>query len=177
MSQPEPTVPATLKIPTSESNEAATVTGMPWSCAAGSKCVHITPFVDAPHTAKVPVSSQNGPVRAARASVRSTRRALPGATLPELAARDAMSVRTYSRRFRQETGLTPVQWLTQRRVDRARQLLEETDHTVDRIAAQAGFGTGASLRQHFHAALGVSPGAYRSTFRGTRSVQGGDVGS
>lgn len=96
-------------------------------------------------------------------------------TLADLAARDAMSVRTYSRRFRQETGLTPVQWLTQRRVDRARQLLEETDHTVDRIAAQAGFGTGASLRQHFHAALGVSPGAYRSTFRGTRTVRARDV--
>lgn len=87
-------------------------------------------------------------------------------TLRELAARDAMSVRTYSRRFREETGLTPMQWLTQRRVDRARELLEQTDHTVDRIAAEAGFGTAASLRQHFHAALGVSPGAYRATFRG-----------
>jgi transcriptional regulator GlxA family with amidase domain len=86
--------------------------------------------------------------------------------LRELAARDAMSVRTYSRRFREETGLTPMQWLTQRRVDRARELLEQTDHTVDRIAAEAGFGTAASLRQHFHAALGVSPGAYRATFRG-----------
>ncbi|NKI39782.1 helix-turn-helix domain-containing protein [Streptomyces sp. LD120] len=87
-------------------------------------------------------------------------------TLAALAARDGMSVRTYSRRFREETGLTPVQWLTQRRVDRARALLEETDHTVDRIAATCGFGTGASMRQHFQSALGVSPGAYRSTFRG-----------
>ncbi|WP_078066963.1 GlxA family transcriptional regulator, partial [Streptomyces jeddahensis] len=87
-------------------------------------------------------------------------------TLRELAAQDALSVRTYSRRFREETGLTPIQWLTQRRVDRARQLLEQTDHTVDRVAAEAGFGTGASLRQHFQAALGVSPGAYRATFRG-----------
>ena len=87
-------------------------------------------------------------------------------TLAELAAHDAMSVRTYSRRFREETGLTPIQWLTQRRVDRARELLEQTDHTVDRIATEAGFGTGASLRQHFQAGLGVSPGAYRSTFRG-----------
>ncbi|MFI9777143.1 GlxA family transcriptional regulator [Streptomyces sp. NPDC051956] len=87
-------------------------------------------------------------------------------TLAELAARDAMSVRTYSRRFREETGLTPIQWLTQRRVDRARELLEQTDHTVDRIATEAGFGTGTSLRQHFQAGLGVSPGAYRSTFRG-----------
>jgi transcriptional regulator GlxA family with amidase domain len=87
-------------------------------------------------------------------------------TLAELAARDAMSVRTYSRRFREETGLTPIQWLTQRRVDRARELLEQTDHTVDRIATEAGFGTGASLRAHFQAGLGVPPGAYRSTFRG-----------
>ncbi|MFE5194367.1 GlxA family transcriptional regulator [Streptomyces sp. NPDC056601] len=87
-------------------------------------------------------------------------------TLAELAGHDAMSVRTYSRRFREETGLTPVQWLTQRRVDRARELLEQTDHTVDRIATEAGFGTGASLRQHFQAGLGVSPGAYRATFRG-----------
>ncbi|WP_420894689.1 GlxA family transcriptional regulator [Streptomyces alboflavus] len=87
-------------------------------------------------------------------------------TLAELAARASMSVRTFSRRFRDETGLTPVQWLTQRRVDRARQLLEETDHTVDRIAAECGFGTGASLRGHFQAGVGVSPGAYRATFRG-----------
>ncbi|MFF1353602.1 GlxA family transcriptional regulator [Streptomyces sp. NPDC058297] len=87
-------------------------------------------------------------------------------TLAELAAHDAVSVRTYSRRFREETGLTPIQWLTQRRVDRARELLEQTDHTVDRIAAEAGFGTGASLRAHFQAGLGVSPGAYRVTFRG-----------
>ncbi|MFF3646228.1 GlxA family transcriptional regulator [Streptomyces sp. NPDC002564] len=87
-------------------------------------------------------------------------------TLAELAGRASMSVRTFSRRFRDETGLTPIQWLTQRRVDRARELLESTDHTVDRIAAEAGFGTGASLRQHFVAGVGVSPGAYRTTFRG-----------
>nr|WP_223280998.1 helix-turn-helix domain-containing protein [Streptomyces sp. San01] len=93
-------------------------------------------------------------------------------TLAELAAHDAMSVRTYSRRFREETGLTPMQWLTQRRVDRARELLEQTDHTVDRVATEAGFGTGASLRQHFQAGLGVSPGAYRSTFRGAGRASG-----
>lgn len=93
-------------------------------------------------------------------------------TLAELASQASMSVRTFSRRFRDETGLTPVQWLTQRRVDRARQLLEETDHTVDRIAAECGFGTGASLRGHFQAGVGVSPGAYRATFRGRPSTRG-----
>ncbi|MGY0024293.1 GlxA family transcriptional regulator [Streptomyces sp. YJ-C3] len=87
-------------------------------------------------------------------------------TLADLAARDAMSVRTYNRRFREETGLTPMTWLSRQRVDRARELLERTDHTVDRVAAETGFGTGASLRQHFQVVLGVSPGAYRATFRG-----------
>ncbi|MDI3407961.1 GlxA family transcriptional regulator [Streptomyces cavernicola] len=87
-------------------------------------------------------------------------------TLRELAAQEAMSVRTFSRRFREESGLTPMQWLAQQRLAHARQLLEETDRTVDRVAAESGFGTAASLRQHFQSALGVSPRAYRATFRG-----------
>ncbi|UNO40846.1 helix-turn-helix domain-containing protein [Streptomyces sp. MST-110588] len=87
-------------------------------------------------------------------------------SLRELAARESMSVRTFTRRFREEAGISPLQWLTQQRVERARQLLEETDLTIDRIAAEAGFGTAASLRQHLQAALGVSPSAYRATFRG-----------
>ncbi|WP_328375006.1 helix-turn-helix domain-containing protein [Streptomyces sp. NBC_00440] len=90
-------------------------------------------------------------------------------TLDALAARASMSTRTFSRRFCEEVGLTPVQWLTQRRVDLARQLLEETDLPVDRVAADAGFGTAASFRNHLHEALGVSPSAYRATFRGSGS--------
>ncbi len=87
-------------------------------------------------------------------------------SLRELAAREAMSVRTFSRRFREEVGMTPGRWLARQRLDRARALLEETDLPVDRVAADAGFGTAASLRQHFQTALGVSPGAYRRAFRG-----------
>ena len=68
-----------------------------------------------------------------------------------------MSVRTFTRRFREETGLSPSQWLLQQRVALARQLLESTDSPVDRVAAEAGFGTAASLRQHLHAAIGVPP--------------------
>jgi transcriptional regulator GlxA family with amidase domain len=86
-------------------------------------------------------------------------------TLRELAAQESMSVRTFTRRFREEVGVSPVQWLTQQRIERARQLLEETDLSIDRIAADAGFGTAASLRQHLQTALGVSPSAYRNTFR------------
>ncbi|MFC4001187.1 GlxA family transcriptional regulator [Prauserella oleivorans] len=91
-------------------------------------------------------------------------------TLHELAGRESMSVRTFTRRFREEVGCSPGQWLTRQRVERARQLLEETDRPVDRIAADVGFGTGASLRQHFRAVLGVSPTTYRTTFRGGMTV-------
>jgi transcriptional regulator GlxA family with amidase domain len=90
-------------------------------------------------------------------------------TLRELAAQVSMSVRTFTRRFREEVGISPLQWLTQQRIERARQLLEETDLPVDRIAADAGFGTAASLRQHLQTTLGVSPSAYRSTFRSPAS--------
>jgi transcriptional regulator GlxA family with amidase domain len=86
--------------------------------------------------------------------------------LRDLAARESLSVRTFTRRFREEVGMSPGQWLTQQRVERARQLLEETDFPIDRVARDAGFGTAASLRQHVHAALGVSPSAYRNTFQG-----------
>ncbi|WP_374727585.1 GlxA family transcriptional regulator [Haloactinomyces albus] len=88
-------------------------------------------------------------------------------TLRELAAQESMSVRTFTRRFRDEVGISPLQWLTHQRIERARQLLEETGLPVDRIAAQAGFGTAASLRQHLQTTLGVSPSAYRRTFRDT----------
>lgn len=87
-------------------------------------------------------------------------------TLDQLAGHASASVRTFTRRFRAETGLSPQRWLTQQRVQRARQLLESTDLPVDRVAEQAGFGTATSLRQHLHAAIGVAPLAYRRTFRG-----------
>ncbi|CAL9475650.1 GlxA family transcriptional regulator [Streptomyces pilosus] len=85
--------------------------------------------------------------------------------LRDMAAREAMSVRTFTRRFREETGVSPGQWLTQQRVERARHLLESTDLSVDRVAGDAGFGTAQSMRQHLQAALGVTPTAYRRTFR------------
>jgi transcriptional regulator GlxA family with amidase domain len=85
--------------------------------------------------------------------------------LAALAEHARMSVRTFSRRFRAETGLSPGNWLTQQRVEHARHLLEMTDLPVDTVAERAGLGTGASLRQHMRASLGVSPLAYRKTFR------------
>ncbi|WP_055570039.1 GlxA family transcriptional regulator [Streptomyces atriruber] len=85
--------------------------------------------------------------------------------LRDMAAQESMSVRTFTRRFREEVGVSPGQWLTQQRVERARHLLESTDLSVDQVAADAGFGTAQSMRQHLQAALGVTPTAYRRTFR------------
>lgn len=87
-------------------------------------------------------------------------------TLTELAAHARMSLRTFARRFDEEVGMSPGRRLIQQRVARARDLLESTDLPVDDIAGQVGFGTGTSLRQHLHAAIGVTPLAYRRTFRG-----------
>jgi transcriptional regulator GlxA family with amidase domain len=86
--------------------------------------------------------------------------------LAAMAGHARMSVRTFTRRFRDETGVSPARWLASQRIEHARRLLESTDLPVDRVAERSGFGTGVSLRQHLHAALGVSPAMYRRTFRG-----------
>ncbi|MFF4862342.1 GlxA family transcriptional regulator [Streptomyces sp. NPDC001231] len=93
--------------------------------------------------------------------------------LQDMAAREAMSVRTFTRRFREEAGVSPGQWLTQQRVERARHLLESTDLSVDRVARDAGFGTAQSMRQHLQTALGVTPTTYRRTFRVSGSARTG----
>ncbi|MFD3971791.1 GlxA family transcriptional regulator [Streptomyces cyaneofuscatus] len=87
--------------------------------------------------------------------------------LRDMARQESMSVRTFTRRFREEVGVSPGQWLTQQRVERARHLLESSDLSIDQVARDAGFGTPTSLRQHLQAALGVPPTVYRRTFRRT----------
>jgi transcriptional regulator GlxA family with amidase domain len=81
-----------------------------------------------------------------------------------LARHANVSPRTFARRFREETGTTPLQWLLNQRVQEARRLLEETDLPIDAVAWQAGFGTAASLRDHFRRATATTPTAYRRSF-------------
>ncbi|MRH89642.1 helix-turn-helix domain-containing protein [Nocardia sp. SYP-A9097] len=85
--------------------------------------------------------------------------------LNSLAAHACMSVRTFTRRFKAETGMAPGAWVLQQRLRHARQLLETTDLPIDEVARSAGIGTAASLRHHMRSELGVPPLAYRKTFR------------
>jgi transcriptional regulator GlxA family with amidase domain len=87
-----------------------------------------------------------------------------------LARRSHMSARTFARRFRDETGTTPHAWVTRQRLQAAEELLEQTDHSVDWVAAEVGFGNAAALRHHFTRSRGVSPAQYRRTFAGARSA-------
>ncbi|MFE7560257.1 GlxA family transcriptional regulator [Kitasatospora sp. NPDC057500] len=85
-------------------------------------------------------------------------------TLEGLARHARVSARTFSRRFVEDTGYTPMQWVLRARVDLARELLERSDLGVEQIADRVGLGTGANLRLHFQRVLGTSPTEYRHTF-------------
>ena len=85
-------------------------------------------------------------------------------TLESLARHAAVSPRTFSRRFVEDTGHTPMQWVMRARIDLARELLELSQLSVEQIAVRVGLGTGANLRLHFQRILGTTPSQYRRTF-------------
>jgi transcriptional regulator GlxA family with amidase domain len=86
--------------------------------------------------------------------------------LDSVAARAGMTRRTFTRRFQKAFGMSFGQWLIERRVALAQQLLETTQRPIEDIAFEAGFGSAVSLRQHFAARLGVAPAQYRRSFFG-----------
>lgn len=87
-------------------------------------------------------------------------------TVQTLAEHAHMSLRTFNRRFREETGEAPGNWIRQRRVDRARELLECRDIPVDEVARLSGLGTGGNLRHHLRRGVGMSPSSYRKVYQG-----------
>ncbi|MET9462924.1 helix-turn-helix domain-containing protein [Streptomyces canus] len=94
-------------------------------------------------------------------------------SLNRLAEHARMSQRSFTRRFRDEVGMTPVQWLTAQRLELAKQLLETTDLSIDLVAHRCGFGSANSLRAHMRTAFGVSPASYRRTFHTDDLVEAG----
>ena len=84
--------------------------------------------------------------------------------VPALARHAQRSERSFTRRFIAETGTTPGSWLITARLQRARELLETEDISVDEVAHRCGLGTAANLRLHFRRTLNTTPTAYRRTF-------------
>jgi transcriptional regulator GlxA family with amidase domain len=118
--------------------------------------------------------------RAERSTIRAVQTLVetaPGGdhSLPVLAAAAAMSVRHFSRVFAAEVGETPSRFVERVRLESARVELENTDDTLDLIAARCGFGTAESLRRVFGRRLGVTPDSYRRRFRATDKVRTTDT--
>jgi transcriptional regulator GlxA family with amidase domain len=86
-------------------------------------------------------------------------------TLGDIAARASMSTRSLSRHFRHQTGTTPLRWVNRHRIRRAQQLLEQTDQPAERIGELVGFTSTTAFRERFRDLVGVSPQAYRRSFR------------
>lgn len=85
-------------------------------------------------------------------------------TVDSLAARANMSSRTFARRFQEQTGTTPLQWLLTARIDRARELLEESETSIDQTAFLSGFGSAVTFRSRFRRVVGLTPTEYRRRF-------------
>lgn len=85
-------------------------------------------------------------------------------TLTDLARHAGVSVRTLTRRFQAESGVSPLQWLLHQRIERAKELLETTTLPMDQVAHASGLGTADSLRGHLVRRTGLTPSAYRAQF-------------
>jgi AraC family transcriptional activator FtrA len=119
-------------------------------------------FLETPVADRVRGAEQRGSVSVLLDKIRKR----PGEPwrIAELARLTAMSERTFMRRFRAATGFSPADWITRARVDAARELLENSALSIDRIAECCGLGTPATMRHHFRKKVGLSPTQYRKGF-------------
>ena len=88
-------------------------------------------------------------------------------TLAEIAVQARTTERTLTRRFKQQLGTTPHEWILRARVRRARALLDSADHTIEEIATRVGFQSAERLRRHFNRLVGMSPTTYRHAGEGS----------
>ncbi|WP_434100613.1 GlxA family transcriptional regulator [Streptomyces olivaceoviridis] len=86
-------------------------------------------------------------------------------TLADLARHAHVSERQLARIFKAELGMTPAAYIEAARVEAARNRLETTDDTLDRVATACGFGTADTLIRAFRRKLDTTPTEYRSRFR------------
>jgi len=83
-------------------------------------------------------------------------------TVEDLASQVHMSPRNFARAFVAQVGVTPARFVETIRLDAARRRLEETDRSLEQIAAECGFGCEETMRRSFARNLRTSPSAYRA---------------
>uniref|UniRef100_UPI003D025875 GlxA family transcriptional regulator n=1 Tax=Alcaligenes faecalis TaxID=511 RepID=UPI003D025875 len=86
-------------------------------------------------------------------------------SLAVLARQAHVSPRTLHRRFQEQYGESPAQWLIRARVQRAQELLESSELSVEQVVGEVGLGSAANFRSQFQRIVGVSPSQYRKNFR------------
>lgn len=86
-------------------------------------------------------------------------------SLARVAEQSYISERSLVRKFRAATGATIFDWVNRERIDRARLLLETTDHSIADIASMVGFGSPETLRRNFQRHVGTTARSYRHKFR------------
>ena len=96
-------------------------------------------------------------------------------TVPLLAKRVAMSPRNFARVFLKEMKITPAKFVERLRVEAARRRLEESQNSMEMIAAECGFGNVNSMRNIFQRSLKIAPGQYRRYFRHVKHTPGGKI--
>lgn len=94
-------------------------------------------------------------------------------SVEDLAGHIGVSARTLARRFSEQLGSTPGQWILSRRITAARELLESSDLPLEAVARRVGLSSATNLRRRFVRALGTTPGAYRRAFRARPGVAQG----
>lgn len=87
-----------------------------------------------------------------------------------LANQAGMSRRTFDRKFRATFNMSANAWLIEQRIILAKQLLEETQHNIERVAQFSGFDNAMTLRHHFRNNLNITPTRYREQFRSATVV-------
>lgn len=85
-------------------------------------------------------------------------------TIEQLLAEIPASRRNLVRRFKAATGITPIEYLQRTRIEAAKKLLEQTDHTILEVTLQAGYNDLKAFRQLFRKNTGMTPTAYREKF-------------
>lgn len=86
-------------------------------------------------------------------------------TLPEVASQFGMSVRSLNRRFKAATNQTPLQFLQEKRLDSAKDLLQTSNLSIAEIAFRVGYQDVSHFTQRFKALMATTPSDYRGTVR------------